>query len=183
MIFFSFAFSWVFFLKTRPIRPRTGISTFSRKIITAVTKHRSSGQIQSPKLRVLIFESYRIWLLKFEPLPFMVTAIKELNTSEFSSLFWKAAVGCWNVSNFERVSDSSYWSISELRTKWLWQELSYWVYCLPSAHIKSAVKYFQDSLGNEILHLFTFRPECTSVDYIIVRPADSSVHVNNALTT
>jgi len=146
-------------------------------------KHRFSGQIESPKLQVLIFESYRVWLLKFEPVPFMVTAIKELNTSEVFALFWKAAVGCWNVSSFERLSDSSYWSISELRTKWQWLELSYWVYCLPSAHITSAVKYFQDSLGIEILHLFTGRPECTSVEYIIVRPADSSVHVNNVPET
>lgn len=160
---FILAYSWAFSLKPSAIRTPTGISTFSLEIITAVMKHRFLGQIESPKLWVLIFESYRIWLLKFEPLSFMVTAIKELNTSEIFTLFWKAAVECWNVSSFERVSDSSYWSISELRTKWQWLELSYWVYCLPSAHITSAVKYFQDSLGNEILHLFTCRPECTSV--------------------
>jgi len=117
---FILAQSWVFSLKTPEIRTRTAISPFSQEIITTIMKRRFSGKIQSPKLQVFIFESYRVWLLKFEPLPFMVTAIKELNTSELFTLFWKAAVGCWNVSDFERVSDSSYWSISELRTKWQW---------------------------------------------------------------
>jgi hypothetical protein len=147
-------------------------------------KHPCAGLLQNPKTAGFNTGSLqnrviKIWTPSFHGDSYI--GIKFL-WSFYVVLKDSSGAGCWNVSSFERVSDSSYWSISELRTKWQWLELRYWIHCLPSARIKSAVKYFQGTLGNEMLHLSTRRPVFTSVGYIFLPPADSSVHINRALS-